>query len=277
MKFFVILLLLMVVKTSAEDSPYFREEVGEERMVPPTANRGCGLMVPLGWTVEDKARYPLVIYMHGGGSKGTDGAKPLKEELPRLLATPELREKFRCFVLVPQCQDGDDASGERPNNWVKWDNQRLKPPFWLKSDEEASDQLLGAMAALEDVLARYPVDVARIYLTGVSMGGSASWNWASRDPDRFAGMVPVCGLSDVRRAKPVAIAKVPVWTFHGDQDDQVPVQRTRDMVVALKKEGSGVKYTEYAGGGHGIAKRVWGEDDHAALRWLFEQRKVVDR
>jgi predicted peptidase len=278
MKFFAGLLLCAVLLGAgaglgrAEESLYLEQKLGATSSAPESANRRYRLMTPLGWKAEEDGRHPLVIYMHGAGSKGSDGVKPLREELPRLLATPEMRGRFRCFVLVPQCRDGDDVSGERPNNWVKWDNQRLKPSFWLKSDDDPSDQLLGAMAALEDVLARYPVDVSRIYLTGVSMGGSASWNWASRDPGRFAAMVPVCGLSDGRRAR--WMATVPVWTFHGDQDEQVPVQRTRDMVELLKRAGSGVRYTEYAGDGHGIAKRVWSEDDHATLRWLFEQRKV---
>lgn len=255
---------------------YQRHELLNPESAPASANREYRLMLPKNYAPENKAgekRWPLLIYMHGAGSKGSDGVKPLREDLPKLMATPEMRERFECFVLVPQCRDGDDVSGDRPNNWVKWNNQREKPVNWTRSDEEPSDQLLGAMAALEDVLKRYPVDDARIYLTGVSMGGSASWNWSSRDPQRFAAMIPVCGLSDARRAPP--IKEVLVWTFHGGEDEQVPVQRTRDMVKALRDAGSHkVRYTEYEGEGHSIAKRVWREDDYASLRWLFEQRRI---
>lgn len=250
-----------------------------EEKAPVSANRSYQLLMPKGYDAaataakDDVSRlFPLVVYMHGGGSKGSDGVKPVREELPRLLATEELRERFPCFVLVPQCRDGDDVAGTRPNNWVKWDHQRETPDHWRLTDDEPSDQLRGAMAALEDVLARFPVDRARVYLSGVSMGGSATWNWASHDPARFAALLPVCGLSDARRA--AAIAKLPVWTFHGDADASVPVQRTRDMVAALREKGSEVRYTEIAGGGHGIAKRVFVEDDFAALQWLFGQRRV---
>ena len=103
------------------------------------------------------------------------------------------------------------------------------------------------------------------------MGGSAAWNWSSRDPQRFAAMIPVCGLSDARRAPPMS--KLKVWTFHGARDDEVPVERTRIMVEKLKELGSPVIYTEYEDGTHGIARRVWSENDHAALRWLFGQRR----
>lgn len=267
-------LLVGMFSAFAEEVELYEKRVLSKGVkVPVSANGEYRLMLPKGYEVGgDEKRWPLVIYMHGGGSKGADGVKPTREGLPKLLATEQMRERFGCLVLVPQCRDGDDVSGERPNNWVKWNRQREKPLYWTESDEEPSDQLLGAMAALEDVLKRYRVDERRIYLTGVSMGGSASWNWAARDPQRFAAMIPVCGLSDVRRA--AAMARVLVWTFHGSEDEQVPVQRTRDMVKALREEGSGVRYLEYDGAGHGIAKRVWSEDDFAALRWLFGQCKV---
>jgi predicted esterase len=78
-------------------------------------------------------------------------------------------------------------------------------------------------------------------------------------------------LSEVCRAEP--ISKVPVWTFHGAEDEVVPVQRTRDLITALQSAGGKAKYTEYPDGGHNIAKRSFTEDHYAALVWLFEQRR----
>lgn len=257
--------------SSAEEELYLRQTVLDSVPLPTTVNRAYRLLPPAGLAAKPDAKFPLVIYLHGGGSRGEDNAKQITEPLPKLLATPEIRAAFPCFVLVPQCREGLYDDG-RPYNWTKWENQKgAAPAMWLKSDEEPSDQLRAAMAALNDVLGRQPVDPARVYLTGVSMGGSGSWSWASRHPEKFAALLTVCGLSEVSRAEP--ISKVPVWTFHGANDDTVPVQRTRDLVKALEGFGGKVKYTEYPEGGHGIAQQAFTENDHAALRWLFEQRR----
>lgn len=255
---------------AAEPELFLRQTVLDSVPLPTTVNRTYRLLPPANLAERPNDKFPLVIYLHGGGSRGDDNTRQITEPLPKLLATKELREKFPCFVLVPQCRDGDAADG-RPYNWTKWENQKAAPALWVKSDEETSDQLRAAMAALEDVLGRQPVDRSRVYLTGVSMGGSGSWSWASRTPEKFAALLTVCGLSEVSRAGP--IAKVPVWTFHGAKDEVVPVQRTRDLAAALQAAGGAVKYTEYPEGGHGIAQQAFTENDHAALRWLFEQRR----
>lgn len=261
--------LIAVSAVNAEEL-YLRQTVLDSVPLPTTVNRSYRLLVPAAPKDKPDQKFPLVIYLHGGGSRGEDGVKPTGEPLPKLLASPEMRGKFPCFVLVPQCREGAYEDG-RPYNWTKWENQKAAPALWLKSDEEASDQLRAAMAALKDVMDKQPVDPARVYLTGVSMGGSGSWSWAARQPEKFAAILNVCGLSEVSRAEP--LSKVPVWTFHGAKDAVVPVQRTRDLVKALEGFGGKVKYTEYPEGGHGIAQRAFTENDHEAIQWLFGQRR----
>jgi predicted peptidase len=254
-----------------EPLPFAAEQANSES-VPATANRGYRLLTPR----EAKggaAKLPLVIYLHGAGSKGDDNGKPLDEPFVKLLASAATQRKFPCFVLVPQCRAGDDAQG-RPNNWVKWENQKgTQPAQWERSDREASDQLRGAMAVRDEVLALGVVDESRVYLTGVSMGGSGSWWWGAREPDRFAAVVTVCGLSDLRHA--AALAKTPVWTFHGSDDPIAPVERTRRMVEALKKAGGNVKLTEFTGVGHNISGQVLTEG--GLLDWLFAQRRGAEK
>ncbi len=256
--------------SSAAEELFLRQTVLDSVPLPTTVNRSYRLLPPANLSGKPDEKFPLVIYLHGGGSRGEDGAKPITEALPKLLSTPEMRAEFPCFVLVPQCREGLYEDG-RPFNWTKWENQSAAPAMWLKSDQEPSDQLRAAMAALNDVMSRQPIDPARVYLSGVSMGGSGTWSWASRQPEKFAALLTVCGLSEVSRAEPVA--KIPVWTFHGAKDEVVPVQRTRDFVKALQDLGGKVKYTEYPDGGHGIANQAFSEDDHAALKWLFEQKR----
>jgi predicted peptidase len=252
------------------DGPFIESRVPDKITVPETANRRYRLLVP-----DDAgkagSRFPLVIYLHGAGAKGSDNAKQLTEPLPRLFVTQGLREMLPCFVLVPQCRDGEDALG-RPNNWVKWENQRRTPPAqWERAEAQPSDQLRAAMAALEHVLATQPIDRTRIFLTGVSMGGSGTWNWAAHEPERFAAIITACGLSEPEKAP--ALAKLPLWAFHGSDDPIAPVGRSRRMIAALRAIGSTVQFTEYTGAGHGIAERVFSENDHAVLRWLFTQRR----
>lgn len=264
------LLALSAIVSHGAEELFLRQTVLDSVPLPTTVNRAYRLLPPADLKDNPGKKYPLVVYLHGGGSRGDDGVKPTTEPLPKLLATPELRDRFPCFVLVPQCREGTYDDG-RPYNWTKWEGQKAAPATWIKSDDEASDQLRAAMAALNDVIDREPVDPARVYLTGVSMGGSGTWSWAARQPEKFAALLTVCGLSEVSRAEP--ISKVPVWTFHGAKDEVVPVQRTRDLVKALEGFGGKVKYTEYPEGGHGVAQQAFNENNHAAFQWLFEQKK----
>lgn len=266
-----ILLALGVVAAppDKDTSPYAAHTVADGVKLPDTVNRVYRLMPPE--RVEAGVTYPLVVYLHGAGAKGDDNAKPPAEVLPKLLADPKLRAKFPCFVLTPQCRDGNDAEG-RPNNWVKWVGQKDNPPAkWTVAEKEPSDQLQAAMAILDEVLKRHPIDARRVYLTGVSMGGSGSWYWAAREPERFAAVITACGLSEVGKAE--HLAKLPIWAFHGSDDPVAPVARSRDTIAAIKKAGGEPKFTEFMGEGHGIASRTFTDNDHAALKWLFDQKR----
>ena len=235
--------------------------------LPATANGHYQLLAPKNPRSAD--RWPLVVYLHGAGSKGDDNRKPATEPFPKVIAAAEVRIRFPAFVLLPQCRDGTDAAG-RPNNWVKWVGQKDHPPAeWTTSEPEMSDQLVGAGLAVADVLAKHPIDPRRVYLVGVSMGGSGSLYWAAREPSRFAGVVAACGLSETAKAS--MLAKTPLWLFHGSDDPVAPVSRSRDVVAAVKAAGGAVTFTEYTGAGHGIAARVFSQDDYAALNWLFSQ------
>jgi predicted peptidase len=237
--------------------------------VPETAHRSYRLFVP---EAADAAHpVPLVVYLHGAGAKGDDGQKPLQEPLVKWLAAADHQRQYPCAVLVPQCRSGQAADG-RPRNWVQWANQAVTTSDqWRDSDEGASDQLRGAIAIVDEVVQRDAIDRSRVYLIGVSMGGSGAWNWAAREPRRFAAVVPICGLSEVSRAPQTAA--VPVWTFHGSEDPVAPVERTRQLVDALRMTRAAVNYTEYAGVGHGIADRVARQAE--LWVWLFAQRREI--
>jgi predicted peptidase len=101
---------------------------------------------------------------------------------------------------------------------------------------------------LDDLVSRYRIDKQRIYVTGLSLGGFGTWSLAAAYPDRFAAIAPICGGGNPEDA--ASIAHLPVWVFHGAKDKVVSIEKSEEMVAALKKVGSDVKFTVYPDAGH---------------------------
>ena len=206
---------------------------------------------------HDGRRYPLVLFLHGAGERGNDNAKQLKY-LPTWLAEPALRHRHPCFVLAPQCRMDE--------RWVdvSWTEVKSTPQPAMPTVD-----LAAATKALEETLSREPVDPDRVYLTGLSMGGYGTWDLATRLPDRFAAILPVCGGGDDRVA--ARIATLPSWCFHGDADPAVSVELSRAMIAAVKTAGGRPIYSELAGVGHDSWTPAY--RDGFVLDWLFSQRR----
>jgi predicted peptidase len=202
-------------------------------------------------------RYPLVLFLHGAGERGSDNLKQLKY-LPTWMAEPHSQQKHPCFVLAPQCRIDERWAD------VSWNDKKSTPqPAQLTTD------LSAALAAMNDVIDHENVDPDRIYLTGLSMGGYGTWDLAARLPDRFAAIIPICGGGDERTG--LKLAALPMWCFHGDADTSVPVERSRTMIEAVKAAGGSPRYSEFSGIGHDAWTPAYG--DPAVLDWLFNQRR----
>jgi len=208
--------------------------------------------------IEPGKKYPLILFLHGAGERGEDNRRQLKY-LPAWMAKAEQRKKFPCFVLAPQCRPG--------KQWVNrpWGDKKSHP-----MDDRPSHQMQVVIEVLKKTLKDEPVDFSRVYLTGLSMGGYGSWELAARHPEWFAAVVPICGGGDEKQA--ARLVKLPIWAFHGDADRAVPVERSRQMIEAIKKAGGKPKYTEYAGGGHNVWDRAYKQPD-GVIRWMFEQSR----
>ncbi len=190
-------------------------------------------------------RYPLLIWLHGAGQSGSDNEAQMGGAT-KAFGSEENQAARPCFILAPQC----------PSRDIGW-----------KADVETN-----LMKVIGDLVNKLPVDGNRIYLTGSSMGGFGSWNIAANHPDVFAAVVPLCGGGDVKKAD--ILKQLPIWAFHGDQDDQVPVDKSRSMVKAIEDAGGSlVKYTELPGEGHLIAGGVYARSDLPV--WLFEQKRAA--
>ncbi len=203
-------------------------------------------------------KYPLVLFLHGAGERGDDNNKQLTHGAKDILAYSK-KNDAPLILVAPQCPNGQQ--------WVNtpWGADAHKMP------EAPSDSMRLVMGMLQQINSAHPVDASRIYVTGLSMGGFGTWDIVQRMPDKIAAAMPVCGGGDTNTA--AVIKDVPVWVFHGGSDGVVKTKRSRDMVSALKRAGSKVKYTEYEGVGHGSWGRAY--SDQEALKWLFDQKKSL--
>lgn len=230
--------------------------VSEQRVFTSTNNANERLpyvvMKPSNW--DAKKKYPLLVFLHGAGERGDDNQNQLKwgREWMEKAVT-----EFQAVVVAPQCP-GDCR-------WVEVD--------WGLKFHDMPAEMSRPMRLLFDLLPgiekEFTIDPARRYIGGLSMGGYGAWDALCRRPDYFAAGVPICGGADEKQAK--AIAKIPVWVFHGDQDGAVPVIRARNMVEAVKKAGGNPKYSEYPGVDHFSWVPAFAEPE--LLKWLFQQKR----
>jgi predicted peptidase len=203
---------------------------------------------------------PLVVFLHGAGERGTDNRLQLLY-LPDQLAQPRWRQRFPCYVLAPQC---------RPDR--KWMNVDWSAPGDPEMPKDPSDQLQVVLQMIQKTIAEEQIDRSRIYLTGLSMGGFGSFDLAIRHPDLFAAVAPICGAAD-----PSQVGRLkdhPLWIVHGDQDQAVPVERSRSAAAALRKAGGNPTYVELPGVGHNSWNPAYNDED-GLLPWLFRQRRAA--
>jgi predicted peptidase len=211
------------------------------------------LLVPPGYDKSQK--YPLILFFHGAGERGADNLIQLRF-VAKDCATAEFQAAHPCFVVAPQCPTDE-----------QWVDMPWGAPSGVRPAQPSPAMQL-ALGALAEVTSEFNIDRNRIYATGLSMGGYAVWDCVTRFPDRFAAGVACCGGGDENTIT-AAVARVPVWAFHSDNDPIVPVVRSRNMIAAMKKMGGNPHYTEYQGLGHLIGPKTYSEPD--LYPWLFQQ------
>ena len=185
---------------------------------------------------ESKEKLPLIIFLHGSSRRGRDIELLKANGLPPVL---DGKDDFEFIVASPQ------ALSNYP--WqVSW-----------RPDDIA--------LLLDHLLASYRIDPDRVYLTGLSMGGYGTWAGIAAHPDRFAAAAPICGGGDPESAK--TIGALPIWAFHGDADEVVPVERSLEMVAAVNAGGGNAKLTLYPGVGHDSHTRTYADPE--LYRWFL--------
>ncbi len=187
---------------------------------------------------ESTEQLPLMLFLHGGGERGDDLDKVKVHGPPMLVGQGK---DFPFIIVSPQCPEG---------RW--W-------PIML-------DEL---NYLLDEIIANCRVDTSRIYLTGLSMGGSGTWAFSVNNPERFAAIAPVCGGGLPLLA--FRVKDIPTWVFHGEKDKTVPITRSQDMVAALKKVGGDVRFTVYPEAGHDSWTETYNNPE--LYVWFLQHRR----
>ncbi|MFK8110924.1 MAG: alpha/beta hydrolase-fold protein, partial [Rubripirellula sp.] len=212
-------------------------------------------------TLDPDKKYPLVLFLHGAGERGDDNEVQLVHGAEDFL---KRREQFPAYVIFPQCP--------KEKRWVEspWDLPSGRGQF----DDEPSISMRLALELVDSIVQSQPIDKSRLYVTGLSMGGQGSWVAAVLPPKRFAAMLEVCGGGDPSWAS--RYKGLPIWAFHGQADNVVPISRGREMIMALTEAGHHpeLRFVEYPGVKHNSWSMTYARDD--VYEWLFSQQRAIN-
>lgn len=195
--------------------------------------------LPDDYDADPGRRWPLVLFLHGAGERGSD------VELAAVHGPPKLADaghEFPFVLVTPQCAES--------SQWVA--------------------ELSTLSVLVDEVVAAHHIDPTRISVTGLSMGGFGTWSLAVRYPDRFSSIAPICGGLWMQSAAP--ISTLPVWAFHGDADDVVPVSATEQIVTELRGLDADVRFTRYPGVGHDSWTETY--ENPEFYDWLLSHRRA---
>ena len=197
------------------------------------------LFIPTNYSSATK--YPLVLYLHGSGQRGSDNLSQLAGDPALVFASATSQVAHPSFMVAPQC-----------------------PLDGVWEDTVRRAQVLGMMSALQSGFA---IDADRLYITGYSMGGYGTWDYITQYPEMYAAAVPVSGGGPASLAG--AITQMPIWDFHAANDPTVPVSESRDMINAVRQAGGNPIYTEYKNGQHVILSDAYAT--RILMSWMYSQ------
>lgn len=210
------------------------------------------LYVPRAYSPQTK--WPLIVFLHGSGESGRDGQKQAIQGLGSNVLWNA--DRWPCLILMPQ----------KPDHGKLWPNYEGM-----------------VMGVLAEVLERYSVDRDRVSLTGMSQGGHGTFWFGAKHPDVWSALAPVCGFVDSNRATDdtdalaTGMKGLPIWAFHGDADDVVPVGQTQKVIDALRRAGAAPepRFTVYPGVNHNAWDRAYAEPELPTF--LLRSRKDATR
>lgn len=197
------------------------------------------LTLPDGYTADETKKWPLLVFLHGAGERGSELDALKKHGPPKLIAAGK---KFEAIVVCPQVLSGEI-----------WNPHGIK-------------------ALVDEVKKSHRVDESRIYLTGISMGGFGTFETIAAYPEVFAAAIPICGGAGINILKFGPLKNMPVWIFHGGKDPTVPVAYSEMAKKWFERnKAPNVKLTIYPEALHDSWTQTY--DDPEVWKWLFAQKK----
>jgi predicted peptidase len=246
----IFFILLLNLCTSAQDFSAYRKEVF-------SAN---GIELPyrlLSPADDTNKKHPLIIFLHGAFEKGNDNEAQLSIG-GRFFMRDSIRKNYPAYIVFPQCPADD--------SWAYFENEIDFTTGYAKDwnfpfRKEPNPAAAALKKLLDQLLASGKIDNKRVYIAGISQGGMGVLDLIARYPEIFAAAISICGAGEPGTTKFFA-GKVPLWLFHGDQDKVVPPDFSRQYYKRLKKAGSTVRYSEYAGVEHNSWVKAFAEPDY---------------
>ena len=187
---------------------------------------------------DPNEKYPLVIFLHGAGERVQDPHQAMFHGYMKYVR--EQGKEYPFIFIAPQC---------------------IGNAYWGSYTESLS-------AFLDYILETYAVDRKRVYLTGLSMGGTGTWMFAMARPNTFAAIMPVCGSGIYWNV--ANLLKTPIYMVHGDCDTCVPISNSVEMLTSINSRGGNAKLKICYGVGHDAWNYAYTDDD--LLDWMLSQR-----
>ena len=251
--------------------------------------------IPVGYHTEPAKRWPVILFLHGGGERGnaiddldrvlTHG--PLHEawiqgrDLPFIMISPQMPRFDRPLRNTGSALPARNPSGpppprnrgRRPAQPMARTTDPEVPGFGTGGASESWSKMQDEVLAMVDsTLHEYRADADRVYLTGLSFGGAGTWHLAMAVPERWAAIAPICGPGDPALTPSLVQANVPVWVFQGGRDTVVRPERVLETVTALEAAGHpDVRFTVHEDLGHNVWTRVYEGWD--LYHWFLAQRR----
>jgi predicted peptidase len=192
--------------------------------------------------------WPLLVWLHGFGEAGDDNIAHIRW-LNLLFRRDPADGPFPCFVMAYQCPYERRTWSEGP---------REKQPITV------------AKAIIDRLLTEYPIDANRIYLSGVSSGGTGCWEMLDRYPTLFAAAAPLASAGSPF-SNLSALVDVPIWAFHTRDDPDTRILEVRQTVASLQSSGGKVYLTETPGHTHDCWNSAF--TDFRFVDWLLTQKR----
>ncbi len=205
-----------------------------------TFNLGYYIYLPDNYS---KVKLPLVLFLHGAGERGEDLGLIETHGLPKLI---KKGKNFPFIIIAPQC------------------------PSHLWWSDPLPVDLLSSL--IDEVLLLDFVDEKQVYCTGLSMGGYGTFALSIKRPELFSAIISICGGVDIQNYfKLKNLKNMPIWMFHGDQDQIIPLNNSEQIYNVLKSKNKNIKLTVYKNTGHNSWDKAY--DDKRIYSWFLKFKK----